>query len=101
MRLALAVMFAAKIARADHVCAPDVVHRGALIDLDLERAHVRAALKLVADTAHLSLVVGDDVTGTVTLHLARVPWDAAACAIAEVARLDLELRDGILIARKR
>jgi type II secretory pathway component HofQ len=98
MRLALALMLAARAAHADNLCATGVEHRGATIDLDLDQARVRAALQLVANTAHLSLVVGEDVTGTVTLHLARVPWDAAACAIANVARLELELRDGILIA---
>jgi type IV pilus assembly protein PilQ len=101
MRLALALMLAAPSAHADKLCAPGVEHRGAPIDLELEQARVREALQLVANTAQLSLVVGDDVAGTVTLHLKSVPWDAAACAIADVAHVDLELRDGILIAKKR
>ena len=85
---------------ADNLCAPSVVHRGAPIDLDLDRAQLHGALRLVADAAHVSLVIADDVAGTVTLHLKAVPWDAAACTIAELARIELELRDGILIAKK-
>lgn len=71
-----------------------------MIDLDLERADVRAALRLVADAAKLGLVLGDDITGTVTIHLKSVPWDAAACAIANIAHVELELADKILIAKK-
>jgi protein transport protein HofQ len=101
MRLALALILIAHAAHADDLCAPGIAHKGAPIDLDLDRARVGAALKLVADAAHASLVVADDVTGTVTLHLQQVPWDAAACAIASVAHIALEYRDKILIATKR
>ena len=101
MRIALVLVALTAIAHADNLCAPSAVHRGAPIDLDLDRAQLRSALRLVADTAHVSLVVPDDVSGTVTLHLKSVPWDAAACAIADLARIELELRDGILVARKR
>jgi type II secretory pathway component HofQ len=102
MRIALAVLVAATpiTARASDVCAPTVQHHGAAIDLDLERADIRGALRLVADAAKLGLVLGDDVTGTVTIHLKGVPWDAAACAIASIAHVELELADKILIARK-
>ena len=103
MRLALASILIAHAAHAAHagdLCAPDAVHKGAPIDVDLDRARVGAALRLVADAAHASLVVADDVTGTVTIHLTAVPWDAAACAIASVAHVALDYRDKILIATK-
>ena len=102
MRIALAVLVAATptTAHASDLCAPSAQHRGAAIDLDLERADIRGALRLVADAAKLGLVLGDDVTGTVTIHLKAVPWDAAACAIANIAHVELELADKILIARK-
>jgi type II secretory pathway component HofQ len=118
MRLALALMLIANAAYAGDLCAPGAVHHGApaspakagraaapkaarrLIDLDLDRAQVKAALRLVADAAHMNLVVADDVAGIVTLHLKAVPWDAAACAIAEVAHVAIEVRDNILIATR-
>ena len=101
MRIALALLLATSAAHASDLCAPSTQHRGAAIDLDLERADVRGALRLVADAAKLGLVLGDDITGTVTIHLKAVPWDAAACAIANIAHVDIELRDQILIAKKR
>ena len=100
-RLALVLMLVANAAHAGDLCGPGAVHKGAPIDLDLDRAQVKAALRLVADAAHLNLVVADDVAGTVTIHLTQVPWNAAACAIASVAHVVLELRDNILIATKR
>lgn len=102
MRIAL-VLVAGLVAtaHADNLCAPSAVHRGTPIDLDLDRAQLHGALRLVADAAHVSLVIADDVAGTVTLHLKAVPWEAAACAIASVARIDLDFADHILVARKR
>jgi len=100
MRLALALMLIANAAHAGDLCAPGAVHHGAPIDLDLDRAQVKAALRLVADAAHMNLVVADDVGGTVTLHLKAVAWDAAACAIADVSHVAIEVRDNILIATR-
>jgi type IV pilus assembly protein PilQ len=101
MRIALALVLVATTAQASDLCAPSVQHRGQTIDLDLERADIRGALRLVADAAKLSLVFSDDVTGTITLHLHAVPWDAAACAVASIAHVELELADKILVAHKR
>jgi type II secretory pathway component HofQ len=103
MRIAVVLLLAAtpSTARASDLCGPSVQHHGAAIDLDLERADVRGALRLVADSAKLSLVLGDDISGTVTIHLKAVPWDAAACAIANIAHVELELADKILMAKKR
>ncbi|HEX4450391.1 MAG TPA: hypothetical protein VH143_05935 [Kofleriaceae bacterium] len=101
MQIALALLLATSTVHASDLCAPNVPHRGAAIDLDLERADVRGALRLVADAAKLGLVLGDDITGTVTIHLKAVPWDAAACAIASIVHVELELADKILIAKKR
>ncbi len=101
MRIAAVLVALTASAHADNLCAPSAVHRGAPIDLDLDRAELRSALRLVADAAHVSLVIADDVGGKVTLHLKAVPWDAAACAIASVARIDLDFADHILVARKR
>jgi type II secretory pathway component HofQ len=95
------VLAAAGSARAGDLCSTGVVHRGVVIDLDVERAELRGVLRLIADTAHVNLVVGDDVVGTVSLHVKRVPWDAAACAIATLSHLELEYRDSILMVRKR
>lgn len=90
------------LARADRdVCAPGTRHRGAAIDLDVKDADVHDVLRLLADVAHLNLVVSDRVQGKVTLHVRAIAWDAAACAIAATHRLALRLDDTILIATPR
>jgi type II secretory pathway component HofQ len=96
--VALAAASAPAFADRD-LCAPDAKHRGKLIDLDLERAELGDALRFLADVAKLNLVVGDDVTGTVSIHLKQVAWDLAACAIAATHQLSLRLDDTILIVR--
>ena len=75
------------------LCARDAKHRGKLIDVDLERAELGDALRFLADVARINLVVADDVTGKVSLHLRQVAWDQAACAIAALHHLTMRLDD--------
>ena len=46
-------------------------------------------------------MIPDDVTGTVTLHLVHVAWDAAACAIAGVHHLRIDVQGNILVVGRR
>jgi type IV pilus assembly protein PilQ len=99
-RAAIAVMFAALAANTAHggnLCAPGVKHHGKVLDLDLAQADLHDVLRLLADTANINLVVGDKVTGKVTLRMKHVAWDAAACTIASTHQLRLTLDDGILL----
>jgi len=100
MRAVLVLLLLAKIANAGELCTTDAKHHGAAIDLDLVRADLHDALRLLADTAKLNLVVGQDVSGSVTLKLKRVPWDAALCTIVALHHLKATLDDGILLVRK-
>ncbi|MES2604046.1 MAG: type IV pilus secretin PilQ [Pseudomonadota bacterium] len=47
------------------------------ISLNFQNIEVRALLQILADFNDFSLVVGDNVTGTITLRLDDVPWDQA------------------------
>src|ERR1700722_4082069 len=47
------------------------------ISLDLDRVDVHSAIQLIADVAHLNLVLVDDIEGTVSLHLTHVHWEEA------------------------
>ena len=100
MRAVVVLLLLARIASAGELCTATARHHGAAIDLDLVRADLHDALRLLADTAKLNLVVGQDVAGTVTLKLKQVPWDAALCTIAAVHHLRVTLDDGILLVRK-
>jgi len=104
-RLAIAlagVLALGAVARADRsLCGRGVRHHGAPVDLDVVDADVQDVLRLLADTGDVSLVIADDVRGTVTLHVKRVPWDRAACTVAALRRLTITVHDGILLVRAR
>ena len=102
MRIAVAIVVLAMAspAFADRdLCARGAKHRGKLIDVDLERAELGDALRFLADVAKINLVVADDVTGKVSLHLKQVAWDQAACAIAALHHLAMRFDDSILVVR--
>jgi type IV pilus assembly protein PilQ len=86
---------------ARELCAPGVRHHGAAIDLDVRGAGIHDVFRLLADAGRINLVIPDDVTGTVTLHLVHVAWDAAACAIAGVHRLRIDVEGNILVVARR
>lgn len=94
-------MLVASTAHAGDLCAPNAKHHGAPIDLDLAHADLRDVLRLIADTANINLIVGDDVDGKVTLKLVHVAWEAALCSIAAVHHLDVTIEDRILMVRQR
>ncbi|MFT3697288.1 MAG: hypothetical protein QM831_29365 [Kofleriaceae bacterium] len=82
-------------AHAGDLCARE--HHGTAIDLDVKDADIRDVFRLLADTAHVNLVVGDTVSGRVTMKVKRVAWDAAACTIAKLHHLSMDVSDGILL----
>ncbi len=86
---------------ARELCAPGMRHHGAAIDLDVRGAGIHDVFRLLADAGHVNLVIPDDVTGTVTLHLVHVAWDAAACAIAGVHHLRIDVQGNILVVARR
>jgi type IV pilus assembly protein PilQ len=95
------VALAATPARAGDLCAPGAKHHGAAVDLDVQHADLQDVLRLLADTAHVNLVVADDVKGRVTLKLRRVAWDAATCTIAALEHLSVAVVDNIVLVRRR
>ena len=104
MRLVVLALLVSATASADDfgrdLCARDARHHGAPIDLDLKDADIHDVYRLLADVAHISLVVSDDVAGKVTLKLKRVQWDLAACTIAASHHLVIDVQDNILLVRK-
>jgi type IV pilus assembly protein PilQ len=47
------------------------------IDIDVVGADLPNMLRLFADVGHVSFVLGDEVSGTVTVRLRNVRWEAA------------------------
>ena len=71
-------------------------YHGAPVDLDLKGADVHDVFRLLADVGKVNVVVGSEVSGTVTMRLRHVPWDQAMDVIARVRGLVYE-RDGNVI----
>lgn len=61
--------------------APPAKSHGKRIDLDLVDADVANVCRLIGELAGVNVVVGDGVTGKVTMRLRHVPWDEALDAI--------------------
>lgn len=72
----------------------------ARIDLAVRDAPVRDVLRMIATAANVSLVAGDDVTGTVTLDVDNVTWRQAIDVIAHLENLSVEEVDGVLIVKR-
>jgi type IV pilus assembly protein PilQ len=51
------------------------------VDVSFAQTDVHAALRFLAESGDVNIVVGDDVSGTVTLDLHKVSWDEAFYAV--------------------
>lgn len=79
--------------------APARRYRGATVDLDLKGADLTNVFRLLAEVGHVNIVVGSEVTGTITLRLRHVPWDQALDVIARARGLVLEREGNIILVR--
>ena len=76
--------------------APALAADRGKVDVDVVNADIRNVLRLFADVGHVNLVLGDDVSGMVTLRLRNVPWEAAMRATLSVRGLQME-RSGNIV----
>jgi type IV pilus assembly protein PilQ len=71
-------------------------YTGRRIDIDLKDADVHNILRLLADTGHVNIVTGDDVTGNITIRMRNVPWDQVLDVVLQARGLGM-VRQGNLI----
>jgi type IV pilus assembly protein PilQ len=64
------------------------IYTGSRIFLDVQDADIKSVFRLLSEQGKVSIVTGDDVKGTVTLHLKDVPWDQALDTILDLKGLD-------------
>jgi len=64
-------------AAAANAATGGALFEGEPISMNFQNIEVRTALQILADFNDFSLVVGDNVTGTMALRLNNVPWDQA------------------------
>ncbi|MBX3156292.1 MAG: hypothetical protein KF773_09865 [Deltaproteobacteria bacterium] len=95
--MAVLVGAAAPAAADRPLCGPNARYRGAPIDLDVKNAEIHDVFRLLADTGRTNIVVGDAVTGRVTMRLRRVPWDQVACTVAATKGLTITVDGDVLL----
>jgi type IV pilus assembly protein PilQ len=67
-----------------------------LVSMDLENANVLTVLRAFSEYAGRNIVADQDVKGTVTVRLRRVPWSQALDIILKSAGLARTYEDGII-----
>lgn len=76
--------------------AVEKVYGGPRIFLDVQDADVRAIFRLLSEQGNISIVSGDDVKGTLTVHLKDVFWEQALDTILALKGLE-KRQDGSVI----
>jgi type IV pilus assembly protein PilQ len=76
--------------------AAEKVYGGPQIFLDVQDADIKAVFRLLSEQGNVSIVAGDDVKGTLTIHLKDVPWDQALDTILDLKGLDKRQEGSII-----
>ncbi len=71
------------------------------VDLDVHDADVAEVCRLLADVGRVNVVVGDGVSGRVTVRLRRVPWDVALGAILASKGLTMRREGDVILVTAR
>jgi type IV pilus assembly protein PilQ len=64
------------------------VYTGRRVSLEFSDADIRKILQLIAEVSNLNFLIGDDVSGTLSIKLVNVPWDQALEVILETKGLE-------------
>lgn len=70
------------------------------ITLNFQSISVRAVLHILADFAHINLLMSDSIKGNMTLRLHDVPWQDALSMILKTQGLVQEHRSGVIFIDK-
>lgn len=69
---------------------------GKRITIDLKDADIHNVLRLLAKEGRINIIASEDVSGTITLHLERIPWDQALDVILRTKGLT-QRREGDIV----
>lgn len=75
------------------------VYTGARVTLEFADADIRKIFQLIAEVSNLNFLLGDDVTGTISIKLVNVPWDQALDVILETKGLGMKREGNIVVIR--
>ncbi|MDD2273462.1 MAG: type IV pilus secretin PilQ [Desulfuromonadaceae bacterium] len=77
------------------------VYKGRKVTLEFADADVRKIFQLLAEVSGKNFVLGDDVTGNISLKLVNVPWDQALDIILDTKELDSRETGNVLTIKKK
>ncbi len=69
---------------------------GAKILLDVQDADIKSVFRLLAEQGNVSIVSGDDVKGTVTVHVRDVTWLQALDTVLEIKGLSRKVEGNVV-----
>ena len=72
-------------------------YRGEKLSLNFQNIEVRAVLQVISDFTGLNMVIGDNVSGNISLRLKDVPWDQALDIILKTRGLGMRQSGNILM----
>ncbi len=75
-------------------------YTGAKMTIDVVGTDLTSFLRIIADTAHLNLIVDQDVGGIYTFKFTDTPWDQVLDVILKHAGLGKEISNGIIRVAK-
>lgn len=74
-------------------------YKGRKVTLEFADADVRKIFQLLAEVSNKNFVLGDDVSGTISIKLVNVPWDQALDIILDAKGLDKREEGNIIIIK--
>lgn len=75
------------------------MYSGRKVTLEFADAEVRKIFQLLSEVSNKNFVLGDEVTGTISLKLVNVPWDQALDIILDTKGLDKREEGNIVLIR--
>jgi len=74
-------------------------YKGRKVTLEFADAEVRKIFQLLAEVSNKNFVLGDEVTGAISLKLVNVPWDQALDIILDTKGLDKREEGNIILIK--
>jgi len=77
------------------------IYTGRRVSLEFSDADIRKILQLIAEVSNLNFLIGDDVSGTISIKLVNVPWDQALEVILDSKGLEKKQDGNIMYIKPK
>ncbi len=76
-------------------------YTGKRVTLEFADADIRKIFQLIAEVSNLNFLIGDDVSGTISIKLVNVPWDQALDVILDAKGLGMKREGNIVLIKPK